>query len=75
MATISAPITEQERAERRAHIEQAMASARLEGLEPTADAAAMFEKYVSGERTLDEVGAAIRALHARHRRPVRLPGH
>jgi hypothetical protein len=74
MATITAPLTEQERAERRVHIEQALASARLEGLEPSTDAAAIFEKYVSGERTLDEVGAEIRALHARHRGPVRLPG-
>ena len=74
MAAITTPITEQERAERQAHIEQAMASVGLEGLKPSPDAAAVFASYVAGERTLDEVGAEIRALHARHCGPVRLPG-
>jgi hypothetical protein len=73
MAAITTPITEQERAERQAHLAQAMASVGLEGLEPGADAVAIFERYISGERTLDEVGAEIRALHARNRGPVRLP--
>jgi hypothetical protein len=74
MASIVTSVTAEQRAERRAHIEQAMASVRLEGLEPSDGAKAVFELYISGTRTLDEVGAEIRALHAREPRPVHLPG-
>ena len=73
MAAMTTPIPEQERAQRRAHIEQAMASARLEGLKPSESAKRIFDLYISGERTLDEVGAEIRALHARNRGSLRLP--
>ena len=55
MATITAPMTEQERAERQAHIEQALASVRLEGLEPSAEDLALFVGIAAGELTTDEL--------------------
>ena len=67
------PITDQERAARRFGVENAMASVRLEGLEPTDGAKAIFERYVSGELTMDEAGEAIRALHVRKPMPADAP--
>ena len=70
----SRSITDQERVQRRARIERAIASVRLEGLEPTAAARAIFNRYVSGELTIDEMGAEIRALNAREFGPVHVSG-
>jgi hypothetical protein len=67
---MSASITDHERAERRARIERATASVRLEGLEPTDAAKSIFERYVCGELTIEEMGAEIRALNAREFGPV-----
>jgi hypothetical protein len=61
---MSITITDQERAERQARIERATASVRLEGLEPTDAAKSIFERYVSGELTIEDMGEAIRALNA-----------
>jgi len=66
---MSGAITDQERAERHARIERATASVRLEGLEPTDAAKSIFERYVSGELTIEQMGA-IRALDAREFGPV-----
>ena len=65
---------EQEKAERLARIERATASVRLEGLEPTDAAKLIFERYVSGELTLEQMGTEIRALNAREFGPVSVPG-
>jgi hypothetical protein len=54
---MSVTITDQERAERHARIERATASVRLEGLEPTDAAKSIFERYVSGELTIEQMGA------------------
>lgn len=70
----SRSITDQERMERRARIGRAIASVRLEGLEPTPAAKAIFDRYVSGELTIDEMGVEIRALHAREFGPVHVSG-
>jgi len=43
---------------------------RLEGLEPTDAAKSIFERYVSGELTIEQMGAEIRALNAREFGPV-----
>jgi hypothetical protein len=67
---MSITITDRERAERRARIERATASVRLEGLEPTDAAKSIFERYVSGEFTIEQMGVEIRALNAREFGPV-----
>ena len=67
-------ITDRERAQRRARIERAVASVRLEGLEPTDAARAIFDRYVSGELTMEEMGVEIRGLNAREFGPVHVSG-
>ncbi len=64
------PTIKQERAEREARIERAIASVRLEGLEPTDGAKSIFDRYVSGELTIAQMGIEIRALNAREFGPV-----
>lgn len=61
---------DQARAERREHVENAIASVRLEGLEPTPGAMAIFDRYVAGEITIEQMGEEIRALNAREFGPV-----
>ncbi len=51
-----------------------MASVRLEGLEPTDAAKAIFDRYVAGDLTMEEMGAEIRALNAREFGPVHVSG-
>lgn len=74
MADITPTATEGRRAERRARVARAVASVRLEGLEPSAAAKLVFERYVSGELTADETTAEIRALNARDFGPIYLAG-
>ena len=74
MAGSRKPITEHERVERRARVARAVASVRLEGLEPTDAAKAVFDRYVAGDLTADEMAAEIRALNARKFGPVHLSG-
>ena len=74
MARSFKPITEQERSERRARVARAVASVRLEGLEPTDAAKAVFDRYVAGDLTSDEMAAEIRALNAREFGPIHIPG-
>jgi hypothetical protein len=63
-------ITEQERAKRLDQVRQALASVRLEGLEPGDDAQSIYQRYVDGELTLEQMGAEIEALHDREYGPV-----
>jgi hypothetical protein len=66
-------IAEQERAKRASRVEQAVATVRLEGLEPGAEALAIYQRYVEGEISLKQVGSEIDALNDRDYGPVRLP--
>jgi len=59
------PIVKPEQAEHRACIERAIASVGLEGLEPTGAAKLIFDRYVSGELTIEQMGTEIRASNAR----------
>jgi hypothetical protein len=59
-----------ERVDRGAEIEQALASVRLEGLEPGDAAKAIFQRYVDGELSLEQIGMEIRALHDREHGPL-----
>ena len=55
--------TEQERARRLDAVRQALASVRLEGLEPGGKAQSIYQRYVDGDLTLEQMGAEIEALH------------
>lgn len=58
----------------RAHeIKNALASVRLEGLEPSEEAKAIYQRYVDGSLTSEDMGRAIDQLLDREYGPVRLP--
>ena len=63
-----------DRNDRRDHIANALASVRLDGLEPTPAALAIFDRYESGEISIEQMGAEIRALHAREFGPIPVSG-
>lgn len=63
-----------ERAARQDAIDQAMASVRLEGLEPSEEAKAIAMRFVDGELTIQQMGEEIRAMNARKHGPVHLSG-
>jgi Antitoxin VbhA len=64
VSTIIKPITASENAERHERIEGAMASVRLAGLEPTAGARAIAERYISGEISVDQMVEEVRLMYA-----------
>ena len=74
MAGIIKPITDQERTERQARVARALASVRLEGLEPTEAAKAVFDRYIAGELTTTEMAAEIRGLNARQFGSIHVSG-
>jgi hypothetical protein len=63
-------ITGQERAKRLSEVRQALASVRLEGLEPGGEAQSIYRRYVEGELTLEQMGMEIEALHDREHGPI-----
>ena len=65
---------DQGRSDRLARVAHAVASVRLEGLEPTEAAKAVFDRYVAGELTIEEMAAEIRALNAREFGPIHISG-
>lgn len=67
-----AVITGLSRAERALQIDEALASVRMEGLEPSEEGKAIYQRYVDGGLTIDEMGLAIDALLDRIYGPVRL---
>ena len=56
-------------------IEEALATGRLEGLEPSAGAMGIFQRYIEGELTAEELRAALDEYADREYGPVRLPGN
>ena len=68
-----AVITDHRRALRAREIENAIASGRIEGLEPSDGAKAIFQRYVDGTLTLEQMGEAIDEFADREYGPVRLP--
>jgi hypothetical protein len=70
MAVITSDRAREERAR---EIENTLASGRLEGLEPSPEAMAIFQRYINGELTLEQMGAAIDEHADREYGPVRLP--
>ena len=71
----AAVIVDRDLAQRASDIENAIASVRLEGLEPSDEAKAIFQRYVDGELTADEMDSAIEQHLDREYGPVRLPQH
>ena len=61
------------REQRAMEIEDALASVRMEGLEPSDEAKAIFQRYVDGMLTAKERSRAIAELLDREYGPVRLP--
>jgi hypothetical protein len=55
-------------------VSQALASVRLEGLEPGYEALSIYQRYVDGELTLEQMGAQVEALHDREYGPDLYPG-
>jgi hypothetical protein len=74
MAGIIKSITDQERTERRARVARAIASVQLEGLDPTEAARAVFDRYVAGDLTTQEMASEIRTLNARQFGPIHVSG-
>lgn len=54
------PLSEAERAERRQAVSNALASQRLEGLEPDAEVIAQLRDYAEGRREIGEIVAEFR---------------
>ncbi len=63
---------DQWRAQREREVENALASVRMEGLEPSEEAQDIFQQYVGGELTLEAMGRAVDRLLDRQYGPVRL---
>lgn len=70
-----AVLTDHTQASRAREVENALASGRMEGLEPSAGAKEIFQRYIDGELTLERMGAAIDQFADREYGPVRLPGN
>jgi len=70
---VTLKISAEELAKRASDVEEALASVRLEGLEPGADALAIHQRYVNGEIDLEQLEREIETLHDRQFGPVRLP--
>jgi hypothetical protein len=68
--SLTAKATKQELAERKDAVHQAVASVRLEGLEPSEEALSIFQRYADGELTIEEMGSEIDAMHDREYGPV-----
>ena len=65
--------TDRARTQRAREVENAMASVRMEGLEPSEETKALFQRYVDGELTSEELDRAFAAYLDREYGPVRLP--
>jgi len=74
VATITHPTARDEITKREEDYRQALATLRLEGLEPAVEADAIFQRYARSELTLEEMGAEIDKLHERQFGPVPLSG-
>jgi hypothetical protein len=72
---MAATTTDAARRQRAREVENALASVRMEGLEPSDEAKAMFQRYVDGELSSDELGRTIDQLLDEKYGPVRLSGN
>ena len=65
--------TDRAQTQRANEVENALASVRMEGLEPSAEAKILFQRYVDGELTSDELDLAFDVYLDGKYGPVRLP--
>jgi len=72
MAAITTDRAQEQRAR---EVENALASVRMEGLEPSQETASLFQRYVDGELTSEELDLAFAAYLDSQYGPVRLPGN
>jgi len=72
MAVITPDLAREQRAR---EIDNSLATGRLEGLEPSPGAMAIFQLYIDGELTLEQMGSAIDAYADLEYGPVPLPRH
>jgi Antitoxin VbhA len=63
------------RVQRAREVENALASVRIEGLEPSDEAKAMFQRYVDGAVTSEELDRGFDMYFDRKYGPLRLPGN
>jgi hypothetical protein len=70
---MAVPAIDQARAQREREVENALASVRMEGLEISPEAEALFQQYVDGDLTSEELGQTIDEYFDRQYGPVRLP--
>jgi hypothetical protein len=69
---MSVTTLDQTRIQREREVENTLASVRMEGLQPSADAQEIFQRYVQGDLTLEEMGRTVDQLLDRQYGPVRL---
>ena len=67
-------ISDTERTQRLKAYTSISASSRIEGLEADPAAKVIFQRYIEGDLTLDQMGAAIDELNDRDYGPIRLSG-
>jgi hypothetical protein len=65
--------TDRARTQRAKEVENALASVRIEGLEPSEEAKVIFQRYVDGELTSEELDRTFDRFFDRKYGPVRLP--
>ncbi len=70
MAVLTADRAREQRAK---DIENSLASGHMEGLEPSPGAMAIFQRYIDGQLTLEQMGDAIDEYADREYGPIRLP--
>ena len=71
---MAVPTTDQARIRRAREVENALASVRMEGLEPSDEAKAMFQRYVDGELTSENLDRAFDRYFDRKYGPICIPG-
>ena len=64
---------DQTRTQRAREVENALASVRMEGFEISSEAEALFQRYVDGEMSSEELDGAFDRYFDRKYGPVRLP--
>jgi hypothetical protein len=67
--------TDRARTQRAREVENALASVRMEGLEPSDETKALFQRYVDGDMTSEELDRAFEIYLDREYGPVRLSGN
>lgn len=72
MALPTTPLDHEERLRRAEAAYEALATLRLEGLEPSDQAKALMQQHIDGTLSFEQLGAAISRLHDRS---LRVPRH